>query len=134
MTTTALLRASSDSLLRLAMRADAVIVGVTGIALVAAAGPISSLTGIPTPVGYGVGAFSIGYGVVVFILAAAVVVRRAGLVTAIANAACTAVALAVVVTGVLPLTIAGVVVIVAAGLYTAVFAELQFAGVRRIPR
>ncbi len=129
---TALLHAASDSLLRLAMRADAIIVGLTGIAVVAAAGPISGLTGIPTAVCYGVGIFSIGYGAVVFVLAAAANVRKAGWATVIANAVCSVIAVAVVVTGVLPLTTAGIVVTVAAGVYTAVFAELQYAGVRRI--
>lgn len=133
-TLSARLRTSSDSLLRLAMRLDAIIVGLTGIALIAAAGPISAATGIPGPVEYGVGVFSIGYGLVVFTLAALPDVRRAGMFTALANTVCTVVAVAVVLTEVFPLTTAGVVVTVATGVYTAVFAELQYAGVRRIRR
>jgi hypothetical protein len=123
---------SSDSLLRLAMRADAIIVGLTGIALLAAAAPLSSFTGIPKSVEYGVGIFSVAYGIVVFALAALQRVRPAGIGTAIANALCTVLAIVVVVADLLPLTTAGVVLVIAAGVYTAVFAELQYAGVRRI--
>jgi hypothetical protein len=117
---------SSDSLLRLAMRADAIIVGLTGIALLAAAAPLSSFTGIPKSVEYGVGIFSVAYGIVLK------PVRPAGIGTAIANALCTVLAIVVVVADLLTLTTAGVVLVIAAGVYTAVFAELQYAGVRRI--
>jgi hypothetical protein len=123
---------SSDALLRLAMRADAIIVGLTGIALLAAAAPLSSFTGIPKTVQYGVGIFSVAYGIVVFTLAAVKRVRPAGIGTAIANVLCTVLAIVVVVADLLPLTTAGVVLVIATGVYTAVFAELQYAGVRRI--
>jgi hypothetical protein len=123
---------SSDALLRLAMRADAIIVGLTGIALLAAAAPLSSFTGIPKSVQYGVSIFSVAYGIVVFALAAVKWVRPAGIGTAIANVLCTVLAIVVVVADMLPLTTAGVVLVIATGVYTAVFAELQYAGVRRI--
>lgn len=120
----------TDSLLRLAMRVDAVCVGISGIALLAAAGWFSELTGLPKSVEYGVGIFSVVYGVVVFALAAIERVRPAGIGTVIANALCTVIALVAVLT--MSLTAAGVVVVIATGIYTAVMAEWQYVGVRRI--
>lgn len=121
---------ASDSLLRLAMRVDAVLVGIAGIALLAAAGWFSELTGLSKPIEYGVGIFSVAYGVVVFALAAIERARPAGIGTAIANALCTVIAVTAVLT--MSLTTAGVVVLIATGIYTAVMAEWQYAGVRRI--
>ncbi|MHC9292185.1 hypothetical protein ACRCUN_06930 [Mycobacterium sp. LTG2003] len=120
----------TDSLLRLAMRVDAVLVGISGIALLAAAGWFSELTGLPKSVEYGVGIFSVVYGVVVFALAAIEQVRPAGIGTVIANALCTVIAIVAAVT--MSLTAAGVVVVIATGIYTAVMAEWQYVGVRRI--
>lgn len=120
----------TDSLLRMAMRVDAICVGITGIALLAAAGWFSELTGLAKPVEYGIGIFSVGYGVVVFALAAIERVRPAGIGTVIANTLCTVIALVAVFT--MSLTTAGVVVVVAAGGYTALMAEWQYVGVRRI--
>jgi hypothetical protein len=124
-------RKPSDSLLRLAMRLDAVLVGIGGIVLLAAAGWFADLTGLPKSVEYGVGVFSVGYGIAVFALAAIERVRPAGIGTVIANAACTVIALVAVFT--LALTTAGVVVVIGAGIYTLALAELQYVGVRRIP-
>ncbi|OBG83508.1 hypothetical protein A5699_03875 [Mycobacterium sp. E802] len=121
----------TDSLLRLAMRLDAVLVGISGIALLAAAGWFADLTGLPTSVEYGVGIFSVVYGIAVFALAGIERVRPAGIGTVIANAACTVIALAAVFT--MTLTTAGVVVVIVTGLYTLVMAELQYVGVKRIP-
>ena len=120
----------ADSLLRLAMRVDAVCVGAAGIALLAAAGWFAALTGLPTAVEYGVGIFSVAYGITVFVLAGIQRVRPAGIGTVIANAACTVIALAAVFT--MSLTTAGVVVVTAAGVYTLAMAEWQYVGVRRI--
>lgn len=120
----------TDSLLRLAMRVDAVLVGISGIALLAAAGWFSELTGLPKAIEYGVGIFSVVYGIVVFALAAIERVRPAGIGTVIANALCTVIAIVAAVT--MSMTAAGVVIVIGAGIYTAVMAEWQFVGVRRI--
>lgn len=122
---------ASDTLLRLAMRLDATCVGVAGIVLLATAGWFAEFTGLPKSVEYGVGVFSVVYGVVVFALAAIERVRPAGIGTVVANALCTVIAVAAVLT--MTVTPAGGVVLVASGIYTAVMAELQFVGVRRIP-
>lgn len=124
-------RKSADSLLRLAMRLDAVLVGISGIALLAAAGWFADLTGLPKSVEYGVGIFSVVYGIVVFALAGIERVRPAGIGTVIANAACTVIALAAVFT--MTLTTAGVVFVIGTGIYTLAMAELQYVGVKRIP-
>ena len=124
-------RKANDSLLRLAMRVDAVFVGIVGIVLLAAAGYFSDLTGLPKSVEYGVGIFSVVYGIVVFALAGIERVRPAGIVTVIANAACTVIALIAVFT--MALTTAGVVVVIATGIYTLAMAEWQYVGVKRIP-
>lgn len=124
-------RKSTDSLLRLAMRLDAVLVGISGIALLAAAGWFADLTGLPKYVEYGVGVFSVVYGIAVFALAGIERVRPAGIGTVIANAACTVIALVAVFT--MALTTAGVVFVIGTGVYTLVMAELQYVGVKRIP-
>ncbi|TDO08950.1 hypothetical protein EV580_4981 [Mycobacterium sp. BK086] len=130
MTTTLTTTTSSDSLLRLAMRADAVLSGLAGIALMAAAGPLSGFTGIPTAAEYAVGAGFVVYGIVVFLAAGRARVRTAGVATVIANLVFTVLAVLVVLA--VDLTTAGVVVTLAGGVYTLVFADLQYLGVRRI--
>ncbi|CDP89706.1 MULTISPECIES: hypothetical protein [Mycolicibacterium] len=129
-TATAGTRKSTDSLLRLAMRLDAVLVGISGVALLAAAGWFADLTGLPKSVEYGVGVFSVVYGLVVFALAGIERVRPAGIGTVIANAACTVIALVAVFT--MALTTAGVVAVIGTGIYTLAMAELQYVAVRRI--
>ncbi|MBP2450592.1 hypothetical protein [Mycolicibacterium lutetiense] len=124
-------RKANDSLLRLAMRVDAVFVGIVGIVLLAAAGYFADLTGLPKSVEYGVGIFSVVYGIAVFALAGIERVRPAGIGTVIANAACTVIALIAVFT--MALTTAGVVVVIATGIYTLAMAEWQYVGVKRIP-
>lgn len=124
-------RKANDSLLRLAMRVDAVFVGIVGIVLLAAAGYFADLTGLPKSVEYGVGIFSVVYGIAVFALAGIERVRPAGVGTVIANAACTVIALIAVFT--MALTTAGVVVVIATGIYTLAMAEWQYVGVKRIP-
>jgi hypothetical protein len=125
---------STDSLLRLAMRADALITGVLGVINVALAGWIAEISGTTPAIEYAMGAFFVAYGVVVFGLAALRSVRVPGIVVAIGNLVYTIGALVVVLTDVWPLTTAGVVLTLATGVYTLVFAELQYQGVRRIKR
>lgn len=121
-----------DAFLRLAMRADALIVGIAGVGLLAAAGWAADITGLPLAVERGVGIFSVVYGVVVIALAAVERVRPGGIGTVIANLVCTVIAVVVVVAGVFPLTGIGVAAVIGTGLYTLVMAELQYVGLRRI--
>lgn len=120
-----------DGLLRLAMRADAAISGLVGLAGIPLAGRLAELSGTTKAFEYAMGAFLIGYGVVVFLLASLPSVRRAGMGVIIANLLYTVAAVVLVLTDVFPLTSAGVALNLAAGAYTLVFAELQYQGWRR---
>jgi hypothetical protein len=124
---------STDSLLRFAMRLDATLSGLAGLMIAAAADPISSLTGLSSIAEYGLGAFFVFCGLIVFGLAAAPDLRRAGIGVAIANIVFTVAAVVVVATDALPLTPIGIGATLASGVYTALIAYLQYLGVRRLP-
>jgi hypothetical protein len=124
---------STDSLLRFAMRLDATLSGLAGLMIAAAADPISSLTGLSSIAEYGLGAFFVFCGLIVFGLAAAPDLRRAGIGVAIANIVFTVAAVVVVAADALPLTAVGIGATLATGVYTALIAYLQYLGVRRLP-
>jgi hypothetical protein len=126
------LNESTDSLLRFAMRADAVITGLAGIANVLLAGWVAEVSGTTLATEYAMGAFFIAYGVIVYALAALPSVRTPGIAVVIANLLYTVGSVVVVLADVWPLTTTGVVLTLATGVYTAVFAELQYQGWRRI--
>lgn len=122
---------STDSLLRFAMRADATVTGLCGLAVAFAAEPLSSLTGLPSGVEYGLSAAFVLYGLVVFSLAAVPRPRRAGAgVVVVANVACTLAA--VLAADLVPMTGLGVAATLGSAAYTTVFAALQYLGVRRL--
>jgi len=124
---------STDSLLRFAMRLDATVTGLAGLMIAAAADPLSSLTGLSSIAQYGLGAFFVLYGLVVFVLAAAPDLRRAGIGVVIANVIFTVVAVVVVAADALPLTATAIGATLASGVYTALIGYLQYLGVRRLP-
>jgi hypothetical protein len=124
---------STDSLLRFAMRVDATLTGLAGLFIAAAADPISSSTGLSSLTEYGVGAFFVLYGLVVFGLAAAPDLRRAGIGVVIANIVFTVAAVALVAADALPLTSTGITATLASGVYTALIGYVQYLGVRRLP-
>ncbi len=130
--TTPRLKESTDSLLRLAMRADAVLTGLAGIAGIPLAGWLAEVSGTTTAFEYGMAAFFIAYGVVVLALAQLPSVRKPGIAVIIANLLYTVVAVVLVLSDWMPLTTTGIVLTLATGVYTLVFAELQYQGVRRI--
>lgn len=121
----------TDSLLRLAMRADAVLTGVMGLIGVPLAGWLAHVAG--TTVGFerAMSAFFIAYGVVVFALSTLGSVKVPGVVVIVGNVLFTVGAVALVVAGTYPLTTLGVVLTLASGVYTLAFAELQYVGWRR---
>ncbi|MDZ4264600.1 MAG: hypothetical protein U1D00_02675 [Mycobacterium sp.] len=121
-----------EGLLRFAMRLDAVLVGITGIPFVAAAGWLSSVTGIPVAVEYTLGVVFLVYGVVVYWLAGLERVRPGGVATITANALFTAGFVAAEVAGIWPLTGWGVALLLGGALYTAVIGTVQYVGLRRI--
>ncbi|BCI54722.1 hypothetical protein NIIDNTM18_40000 [Mycolicibacterium litorale] len=124
--------ATRDRLLRLAMRADAVLTGLAGLAALPLAATLAEWSGTSTTIEYSLAAFFIGYGVVVFGLSLLPSVREAGLVVIAANLAYTVAAVLIVVTDVWSMTGTGIALTLATGVYTAVFAELQYVGWRRL--
>jgi len=132
--TTPRLKESTDSLLRFAMRADAVLTGLAGIAGIPLASWLAEISGTTKAFEYGMAAFFIAYGVAVLALAQLPSVRKPGIVVIAANLLYTVASVAFVVSGWMPLSTTGVVLTLAAGVYTLVFAELQYQGVRRIKR
>jgi hypothetical protein len=120
-----------DGFLRLAMRADAVITALGGVAGIPLAGWLANLSGTTKAFEYGMAAFFIAYGVVVYGLAALPSVRRAGLGVAIANLLFTVATVVLVLADIFPLTAAGITATLVSGVYTLVFAELQYQGWRR---
>ena len=133
-TISARLNESTDTLLRVAMRADAVLSGLAGIGLLLFASQVAEISGTTPSVEYTVGASFVVFGAVVLALAARPAVRGSGLVLAVGNALFTVATIAVVVIGVWPLTTVGIVLTLGTGVYTLVMAELQYQGVRRIPK
>jgi len=121
---------STDSLLRFAMRADATLTGLCGLAVAFFADPISSMTGLASGQEYALGAFFVLYGLVVFALAAVPNLRRVGIGVVAANIVYTLAA--VVAAELVPMTATGVAATLATGVYTAAFAGLQYLGVRRL--
>ncbi len=121
---------STDSLLRFAMRADATLTGLMGLAVAFVADPLSSLTGLTSIQEYSMGAFFVLYGLVVFGLAALPNLRRAGIGVVVANVIYTVAA--IVAAELVPMTAIGVAATLASGVYAAFFAGLQYLGVRRL--
>jgi hypothetical protein len=126
------LNESTDSLLRFAMRADAVLTALAGVAALPLAGWLSELSGTTHAFEYSMSAFFIVYGIAVLGLAALPSVRVPGIAVIIANLLYTLAAVVLVLSDWMPLTTTGVVLTLATGVYTLVFAELQYQGWRRI--
>lgn len=122
---------TDDALLRLAIRIDAVAVAALGVALVVAAGPLSTITGLPTGLEYAIGVLSIAYGPLGFWLASQRRVRTTGLVIAVINLG-TTVGLVVLAAVGLPATATGSALALAVAAYTLVIGLVQYVGVRRI--
>ncbi|MGA3252765.1 MAG: hypothetical protein ABSD32_01185 [Mycobacterium sp.] len=122
---------STDSLLRFAMRADATLTGLMGLVAAFFADPLSSVSGLSSGQEYSMGAFFVLYGLAVFSLAALPNPRRVGIGVVVANIVY--ILAAVVAAEAVPMTTTGVAATLASGVYTAVFAGLQYLGVRRIP-
>jgi hypothetical protein len=113
---------STDSLLRFAMRADATLTGLCGLA-VAFIADLSSNE-------YALGAFFVLYGLVVYSLTGLPDLRSVGVGVVVANIVLTLGA--VVAIEAVPMTATGVAATLATGIYAAAFAWLQYLGVRRL--
>ncbi|KUI14164.1 hypothetical protein AU193_09135 [Mycobacterium sp. GA-1285] len=128
------LNESTDALLRFAMRADAILTGLAGVAALPLAGWLADTSGTTIGFEYGMAAFFIAYGMVVLGLAALPSLKTAGMAVIVANVLYAVAAVVLVISNVFPLTTIGVVLTLATGVYTLAFAELQYQGWRRINR
>jgi hypothetical protein len=126
------LSSSTDALLRFALRLDATLTGMAGLAGATLADPLSRLTGLSATTEYLLGAAFVIYGLVVYTLAALPTLRGVGIGVSVANAVCTVATLIIVVADAAPLTQLGIAATLATGVYTAFFAYLQYLGVRRL--
>lgn len=129
---TSRLNTSTDSLLRFAMRADAVLSGLTGIGLLIFAPRVAEMSGTTAAVDYVTGASFVVFSAAVLVLASRPAIRTPGLVLAVGNLLFSVATVVVVLAKVWPLTTTGVVLVLGTGVYTLVMAELQYQGVRRI--
>jgi hypothetical protein len=121
-----------DSLLRFAMRADATLCAALGLLVAMVADPLSRLTGLSATAEWIIGAGLVGYGALLYLLAAVPDIRRVGIGVVTANVAFAAAVVTVLMAGWLPLTEFGVAITVAVTAATAGFAYLQYLGVRRL--
>ncbi|MCG5430868.1 hypothetical protein LV457_00950 [Mycobacterium sp. MYCO198283] len=121
-----------DRFLRLALRADAVISGLTGVAALAVAPWLAEHSGTSTAFEYASGAFFVGYGAVVYALSTRARLAAPGTAVMVANVLYALGAVALVVVGPFALTDAGVALVLGSGVYTLVMADLQYVGLRRL--
>lgn len=123
---------STDSLLRFALRADATLCAALGLLVAMTADPLARLSGLSPTAEWISGAALVGYGALLYVLAAVADVRRVGIGVAVGNVAFAAAVAVVLTAGWLPLTAAGVVMTVTFTAVTLAFAYLQYLGVRRL--
>lgn len=123
---------STDSLLRFAMRADATVCAGTGLLVAMTADPLARLTGLSATAEWISGAALVGYGALLYLLAAVGGLRRIGIALVVANTVFTVGTAAVLAAGWLPLTPFGVALMLAFAVVTAALTWLQYLGVRRL--
>ncbi len=126
----------NSTLLRRALLGNAVFSGVSGLGMTLAAGPLASLMGLPSPlilivVGLGV----LGYAAIVFRISTRPSISRGeAIFTVIADSSWVVVSLVLLLTGWVPFTLAGKWIVAIAADIVAVFALLQFVGLRRMSK
>ncbi|MCV7419652.1 hypothetical protein H7K45_03780 [Mycobacterium yunnanensis] len=123
---------TKDSFLRFAMRIDAVVSAVVGVAGLALAPRVAEMSGTTAALEYSVAAFFVAYGIVVFALSRVARVRTPGVLVTIGNVVFTVGAVAIVLAGIWPLTTTGIVLTLGSGVFTLVMADLQYLGLRRL--
>lgn len=123
---------STDSLLRFALRADATLCAALGLFVAIAADPLSRLSGLSATAEWIGGALLVGYGALLYVLAAVPDVRRVGVGALAGNVGFALAVAAVLIGGWLPLTPAGVAMTATFAVLTLTLAYLQYLGVRRL--
>ena len=125
-----------DALLRFVLRADATVTSFLGLSLAVLADHMARLTGFTPTQQWVIGASVVGYGALLFGLAAVEDLRMSGIGVTVGNLILGGVALIAVLAGWFPLTGFGVAITVAAAatmfVLAFVFAGLQNLGVRRL--
>ena len=118
--------------LRTVLWADAIASGATGLVLVAGAGLLESLLGLPGGLTREAGIFLLPYAALVAVVAARAQISRAAVwVFIVANAAWTIGSIGLLLGGLAP-TALGYAFVIAQALVVAVLAELQYAGLRSL--
>ncbi|WP_197376794.1 hypothetical protein [Mycolicibacterium baixiangningiae] len=123
---------STDSLLRFALRSDATLCAALGLLVAMAADPLSRLSGLSPTFEWVSGAALVGYGALLYVLAAVPDVRRVGAGVVAGNVGFAVAVGAVLIGGWLPLTPSGVVLTISFTVVTLAFATVQYLGVRRL--
>jgi hypothetical protein len=122
----------ASTFLRRALLADAVFSGISAIGLTFDAGVLAPLLNLPEALLRETGLFLIAYTALVGWLASRSSVPRALVVLVVAgNAAWTVASIALLFSGLVSPNLLGEIVVVAQAIATGVFAELQYAGLRR---
>ncbi len=120
-------------LLRRALQADAVVGAVSGAAIAVMSGSLGTILGIPSTILLVIGLILLPYGAWLWYQATRPVITHRFAWTVIGiNALWVAESVVVLAMGWLPLTQAGFWFIVALAVAVAIFAEVQFLGLRRI--
>ena len=116
--------------LRAVLWADAIASGATGLVMVAGAGLLESLLGLPSALTREAGLILVPYAALVAVVAARTQISRAAVwVFIVANAAWAVGSIGLLLGGLAP-TALGYAFVIAQALVVAVLAELQYAGVR----
>jgi hypothetical protein len=123
--------ADGGRLLRTALRVDAVVSGALGLVSLVAAPPAGDLVGAPEAALRGVGGFLVVFGIALLVLAARTAMP-VPLVWAVVVGNLAWVAASAAVALLVPLTVLGIVVVVVQALGVAVFADLEWWGLRRM--
>jgi len=124
--------APEDFLLRFALRADATVCAGVGLLVAMAADQLARIAGLSATAGWFVGVALVGYGVLLYGLAAARHVWRVGVTVLVGNVAFAIAMIVAIVTGWLPLTGTGIDLVLGFVSATVVLAWLQYRGVRRL--
>jgi hypothetical protein len=121
---------SHPNFLRTVLWADAIASGATGLVMVAGAGVLESLLGLPSALTREAGLILVPYAALVAVVAARAQISRAAVwVFIVANAAWTIGSIGLLLGGLAP-TALGYAFVIAQALVVAILAELQYAGVR----
>ncbi|XVQ08346.1 hypothetical protein ACQP1W_38170 [Spirillospora sp. CA-255316] len=124
--------ADGRRLLRLALRLDAVVTGVNGLAYLALAGPLEDLLGLGAGTGRALGAFLLLYAAAVWAVSMPRVPNRVAVTAVVeANLLWTVLSVVAVVTGWLSLNTAGSVWAILQAVAVAGFAAVQYTAQRR---